>query len=302
MARLIVLFVLTSLILFSPVWPAEKKAVLSVSPAKVQIGDPINVTLEVKTSKSERFSVSEGFNLSDLELLNEKTPVFFEKEGEFISAYQFEAVAWSVGEKKLGPVVIIFDSGEKLMSNEASVVIESVISEENSSFADIKNNLDSIPAAYIWLIVLFLIIVLIVLIIFIVKLIKKKNTKDENVEKIRTPEEIAEESLQKLAEYDLTEEKSLKEYYVQLAEILRRYIEARYSLPALDSTTGELYKILRDNEYLKERASDIKTLLSQCDLVKFAKYLPYTHKDDFDMTETIYNKIKYREKKEDSKS
>jgi hypothetical protein len=88
----------------------------------------------------------------------------------------------------------------------------------------------------------------------------------------KPPEELAYERLEKLRAMDLISQNRIKEYYFILSEIVRRYLSARYGLPIVESTTSEAYKLLRPVE--KKYCSYIKEFLEECDLVKFAKYIP----------------------------
>ncbi len=82
------------------------------------------------------------------------------------------------------------------------------------------------------------------------------------------------ERLEQLLSAGLLEKGRLREYYVELSEALRRYLDQRYLVPAPELTTAELAERL---EYLG-LPSDIRgeacDLLLESDMVKFAKYKP----------------------------
>jgi len=60
-----------------------------------------------------------------------------------------------------------------------------------------------------------------------------------------------------------------KQYYSELDHILRAYVEARYDVPALERTSAEVTGLLRDQGL--PASSELGQLLTQVDLVKFAK-------------------------------
>lgn len=60
-----------------------------------------------------------------------------------------------------------------------------------------------------------------------------------------------------------------KAYYSELDQILRAYLEDRYEVHALEQTSGEVVNTLRTRGL--PDASELSDLLSQVDLVKFAK-------------------------------
>ncbi len=86
----------------------------------------------------------------------------------------------------------------------------------------------------------------------------------------RTPEEIAFQELDALADLSLP----VKEYYDQVSDVLRAYLERRLSIPALSMTTVDLRRALVRADVAGETRQAIKALLNQCDLAKFARYLP----------------------------
>lgn len=89
----------------------------------------------------------------------------------------------------------------------------------------------------------------------------------------RPPEEIAMEELRALLEMQLIEKGMVKEYYIRLSDIIRRFIEARFKIFALDRTTWELYQEMRLKRIKRLYVDRIRDFLEECDLVKFAKYI-----------------------------
>jgi len=66
-----------------------------------------------------------------------------------------------------------------------------------------------------------------------------------------------------------------KEHYTGLADILRRYIQRRFGLPAADLTSAELLHALRGQARLDTPVLRLaQDVLETADLVKFAKYAP----------------------------
>jgi hypothetical protein len=88
-----------------------------------------------------------------------------------------------------------------------------------------------------------------------------------------SPHDEAYQALNRLRHSDLLHQGNLKGYFFEMSEIIRRYFERRYQLPALESTTHELLSRLGE----KAPSDDVKLIsevLELCDLVKFAKYAP----------------------------
>jgi hypothetical protein len=82
--------------------------------------------------------------------------------------------------------------------------------------------------------------------------------------------------LDELEEIDLASNENLKPFFVELTGCLRTYLERKLSVPALETTTSELYRALRSDEMASrlpdDVVTDVRVILQQSDLVKFAKY------------------------------
>jgi hypothetical protein len=89
------------------------------------------------------------------------------------------------------------------------------------------------------------------------------------------PHEWALMELEKLRIKKLWQAGKMKEYHTELTDILRKYIEDRFRLMAMESTTGEILEDLEEKTGIrKECRTTLGKILSMADLVKFAKYLP----------------------------
>jgi hypothetical protein len=90
----------------------------------------------------------------------------------------------------------------------------------------------------------------------------------------RSPEELAREALETLRASGLWQEGRRREFYFELTEILRLYLENRAHIPATRLTTTELLRNLRQAELDKEVCGAVRKIMDRADLVKFAKLAP----------------------------
>lgn len=125
------------------------------------------------------------------------------------------------------------------------------------------------------------------LIIMLIWLFKKLNSSAEESAPYIPPKEahiVAMEKLEKLKSKALWQQGLVKEYYVELGDILREYLENRFEFPALEMTTPELSKAIKGIAELESFCEKATAFLSMADLVKFAKALPETdiHENWFD--------------------
>jgi hypothetical protein len=92
---------------------------------------------------------------------------------------------------------------------------------------------------------------------------------------IRPPHELALEKLDKLQEEQLWQKGQIKDYYSVLTYIAREYLENRYKVPALESTTGEILRRLTGFPDIdQDLLNTLRQILTSSDMVKFAKAEP----------------------------
>ncbi|MEO8591633.1 MAG: hypothetical protein ABI432_19785 [Flavobacteriales bacterium] len=65
-----------------------------------------------------------------------------------------------------------------------------------------------------------------------------------------------------------------KAYHSRITDLLRAYIEERYRVPAMESTTDELLQELRVSALSLDQRGQLGNMLRLADMVKFAKALP----------------------------
>lgn len=83
---------------------------------------------------------------------------------------------------------------------------------------------------------------------------------------------IALRDLDLLQEQKLWQQGEAKAYYSRLTEIIRTYIEDRFSIPAMESTTDEIIDAChKSDELSNELKNDLFDTLTLADFVKFAK-------------------------------
>lgn len=114
--------------------------------------------------------------------------------------------------------------------------------------------------------------------------------------------ELAYERLRALVKEDLVGAGRIKEFYERISNILRHYIEHRFSLRAPERTTEEFLLELANTEILAETDKEnLGEFLKHCDLVKFAKHSPTTEQIQrtFDLVKDFIEKTKSDERKVD---
>lgn len=89
------------------------------------------------------------------------------------------------------------------------------------------------------------------------------------------PSEIALDALDVLVQKNYPEQGLFKEYYVDLSDIVRHYLENRFSMKAPEMTTEEFLLYANNSDALSDTQKIfLKDFLNGCDMVKFAKHRP----------------------------
>ncbi len=111
------------------------------------------------------------------------------------------------------------------------------------------------------------------------------------------PHIIALRELDRLKSEKLWQRKETKLYYSRLTDIIRRYIEGRFGIMAMEQTTDEILIEFEGQEILSEDDYQLlREMLIQADLVKFAKAepLPDENETHFENACTFVNHTRYR--------
>lgn len=88
------------------------------------------------------------------------------------------------------------------------------------------------------------------------------------------PEVEAEEALRTLVEARLLETGKVRQFYIELSDIMKRYAGRRFAVPYLERTTSEIQRDLRVAGITQERQVRLDRILVTSDLVKFARIVP----------------------------
>lgn len=95
---------------------------------------------------------------------------------------------------------------------------------------------------------------------------------------------IALRELDRIKSQKLWQQEKIKQYYSEVSDTIRTYIQNRFDVPAMEQTSGETIGAFRAQKELIDDNSinQLQHILSLADLVKFAKYTPLP--DDNNLT------------------
>jgi len=121
----------------------------------------------------------------------------------------------------------------------------------------------------------FLIIGLVIIIVVLYLKYKNRPVEEKTEPKIIIPAHIkALEVLNELKKNSAWESDNKKQYYSELTDAVRLYLEDRYKIQALEKTTKEIITELKFTNISVNDKYFLKEILRQADFVKFAKFTP----------------------------
>ena len=139
----------------------------------------------------------------------------------------------------------------------------------------------------------------------------RKPKLDENGEPVKgpvtPPYDKAIGDLESLKQQKLWQTGKVKEYYSNLTDIAREYIEGQFKVNAVEMTTDDILQEVRELDFNPELFGKLKDTMELADLVKFAKYTTSPLENDnamSDMTDFVndsyahYQAMKAKEEEE----
>jgi hypothetical protein len=246
----------------------------------VSIGDKIRYSIEVESDKDVEIQFPDfGENLAEFAIRD-----FGSSKGGFfgsrILTQWYILDIYETGTFTIPETVIKYRKSDEEQWKEVlvdSVGIEVLSALDNNSeiggIRDIKGPVSLFSMLYVYIILA--VIAVLILIAAIVLFLKKRNKSKVIAVPPRPAHEIAYEAFERLLRRDYLKTGKVQEYYFDLSNIVRQYIENRFQLRAPEMTTDEFLATLKNAEVLNsEQKGLMKEFLSHCDMVKFAKYLP----------------------------
>ncbi|WP_396179284.1 BatD family protein [Flavobacterium sp.] len=264
-----------------------QKVTTSIDTTKNKIGAQFNLTIKTEVDTATQVSFPKSKNFGPLEVIRSYQIDTIKKDGkyELIKKYglaQFDSGTYTIPQLKIlvGKNVLLSDSLKVTVQN----VAVDTLKQKMYEIKPIAKADSSSSWIWKWILGLLLIIGIGALVYFLMKKFQRKKI-EEVVYK--TPIEKATNLLNNLEKRELWQKGAVKEYYSELTDIARNYIEEAIEIPAMESTTSELIEGLRKASLKKkmkispEILENLERVLKQADLVKFAKSKPL----DFEIAE-----------------
>lgn len=266
---------------------------VSVDRDRITVGDPLMYRVTVKSPGNsaiewpESGTPPEGFDLLSFEHAGPLSG----PGGANVDLLRYELTLYRTGVHAIPPFLlrcVLSDGTEISAESEAiQVSVVSVIDDDAADIRDLKSPLD-IPGGapwYVWLIAGLVLLAVAAAVFLYVRRRRNREDAQGTVPAIELPEEIALEELKQLALKDWLAQGRVKAHYSALSEILRRYLSARYGIAAMEYTTSELLVTLNALQVGHKESRVVRELFEECDMVKFARFTPETHRQSLSLRE-----------------
>ena len=244
------------------------------------IGDQVHLVLEVKAEPMSRIMFPHfSDTLASFEILDQGIVEVFAEDGRQIQRQRMILTAFDSGAYVIPAFKFLsLTAGgvDTLHSRPIPILMSNLPVDLQADIKAIKQPMDApfhIIDIWEWLLAAYLLLLAISLLVY---WLERRGGKEQQVKpiQINTPYEIAMNRLRELEEQKLWQSGKIKLYYIQLTEIVREYIESRFGIMAMESTTAELINDFQQVLIETETKKELKGLLELSDFVKFAKAQP----------------------------
>ena len=227
---------------------------VAVDKRDVTIGDPIVVTVRLTHPEDVRVGAFDPErSLGDLALLDRRAPEP-EKlpDGRIRETRILRVARYETGPATIPSFEAVFTGPDgkeaRVATPSAAVTVSSVLAEGDTGPADIKKPAE-MPERVLWPFAVAAAALALALGLWMWSRFRARRAQvaapPEPAAPPRPPHEIAYGEMQRLLASGLLEKGRIKEFYIELAEIMKRYLEARFGVDTFERTTSEILEALR---------------------------------------------------------
>jgi len=261
---------------------SAQKITTAIDSSQIKIGSQFNLTIKASVNAKDKVVFPNAKNFGALEVLESYSIDTIKNNSQYELIKKYGLTQFDSG-RYLIPKLVVKINQKEFKTDSLSIVVNNVkVDTTKQQMYDIKDiiAIEEEPSSEWWklLILLALIIASGFASYFIIKNLQKGKVKEE--EFFASPIEKAIAYLQNLDKKQLIQKGDIKEYYSEMTDIARTYIEESVDIPAMESTSRELMEALKKAISSKkmfvnrEELDKFNKVLENSDLVKFAKSKP----------------------------
>lgn len=264
----------------------------TIDSTELLIGDQFHINLwaDIPAGSAVQWPQFRDTLTKTIEVVEATVPDTVRKEnGDYTVHQRLTLTSFDTGFMVIPPVAFVFDgdTANPLLTDPELILVTEFPVDLEQDIMDIKGPMD-VPINWrkyllYGLIALVVIGLLVGGFLYWQKHRKPKDAPAARPVPTRPAHEIALEKLEELRLKKLWQSDRTKEYYIELSDIVREYIEFRYGIMALEQTTDETVRALKINGVDEQQIAALKGMLQLADLAKFAKYRPLSDENDRSM-------------------
>ena len=282
MKKILIYFLFTT-----AVFAQQKQVTTSIDTTKNKIGAEFKLTLKTNVDTLSTVFFPNARNFGALEVIQSYPIDTIRKNDRYELVKKYGLTQFDSGRYMIPSLKILINK-KAFLSDSIQVEVANVqVDTLKQKMYDIKDIIPANKGIGDWWKYLLVLLLIGGIGAFIYWYSKKRQKEKIEEEIYKTPIEKATSLLNNLEKKELWQQGEVKEYYSQLTDIVRNYIEEAIEIPAMESTTSELIEGLqmasqkKKMKLSKETIDNLFVVLKQADLVKFAKSKPL----DFEITE-----------------
>ena len=188
---------------------------------------------------------------------------------------QYTLVAFDSAQLELPPLTIRMRTGDTLLTNPVEISVRPTPTGKEVS--DAEHLRDIVREPTLWTDYWPWAAGAVVLLVLVLWFFRKKPQPIQQVVHAPVQAPAHEITLQQLAVLEQQQpwkHGKTEQFYAELSMIIRGYLERRFNIPALESTTREILPLLKKTDFQQKQSETLRDLLQQSDMAKFAQTPP----------------------------
>ncbi len=285
-------YIIKTLVLIAFIWGTTfhscfaQKTEIKLDTNNILLGDQIHLIISITLPENAHvdFPVLADTLTKDIEIVHigKIDTASITSDKMFKYSQDITITAFDSGYFVIPPLRFIYtfssDTAKMYAETEAMLLeVKKVQINEQEDIKDLKDIFGA-PLTFKEILPYLLIGILVLVLVYLGIWLWKKYRKKEKlffIKKPQLPPHIeALQALEALKNKKLWKNNFVKEYYSELTDIIRLYLERAFNINALEMTTEEIKTAILQKQFDEYLKIDLRHVLEISDLVKFAKYLP----------------------------
>lgn len=273
-------------------------ATASLNPVSIPLGEQAVLHLNISVPRGEQvifpvlkdsiISKIQIVKVSKLDTANDPQDKKLINIAQNVTITGFDAGTYTL------PAFVFKTKYGELLTDSLKFVVQSVKVDTTKAIYDIKQPLtvsytfwDWLKTYWYWIVFPLVLIVLAIVLYRYYKNRPKPEPVVRETKVILPAHVVAINQLQELRNKKLWQNGQIKQYYTEMTDILREYLEKRYTIKTHEQTTEEIFESLRYADLTDANRNILRQTMGLADLVKFAKEKPVAAENEQSLDNAI---------------